>query len=218
MRPVIILFARAPVAGRVKTRLQPPLSAEQATELHTCFVRDMLEMLEPFAAGADLQLHTDLETHEWDDAGVGRYRQVQGDLGRKMYHALQAGLAAGSPRVMIVGSDSPTLPPSHLRKLLDARADVALGPADDGGYYAICCRKTHPEMFAGVQWSGSRALEQTAKAAGACGLTVELGDSWFDVDHPADLERLARSPVLPPRTAAWLRRYGEDLLGRRPTR
>ena len=213
MRPAIILFAKAPVAGRVKTRLQPRLSPRQAAELHTSFVRDMLEMLEAFSTQADLQLHTDVSTDAWNDAAVTLFRQVEGDLGRRMLHALETGLAAGRPRVMIVGGDSPTLPPSHLQGLIDHPADVALGPAEDGGFYAICCRKTHPEMFAGVQWSGPLALRQTIRAAEARGLTVAVGETWFDIDSPSDLERLARAPSIPRHTSAWLSRHAKLILG-----
>ena len=62
-------------------------------------------------------------------------------------------------------------------------------------------------MFAGVEWGGPAALQQTLSAARACGLTIETGPLWYDVDSPADLERLRREPGLPPRTAAWFARH-----------
>jgi hypothetical protein len=110
---------------------------------------------------------------------------------------------------MVVGSDSPTLPAGHLQKLLESGADVALGPCEDGGYYAIACRRVHERMFEGVEWSSPGALEQTARAARACGLSVDVGEAWWDVDEPASLARLASLDDLPPHTAGFLRRLGE---------
>jgi glycosyltransferase A (GT-A) superfamily protein (DUF2064 family) len=125
-----------------------------------------------------------------------------------MLHAISTELARGRPRVMIVGSDSPTLPRAHLERLLSSRADVALGPCEDGGYYAISCGKAHPEMFAGVEFSSPGTLGQTVRAARACDLTVELGEPWFDVDSPVELERLALSQGLPRHTADCLGHLG----------
>jgi rSAM/selenodomain-associated transferase 1 len=212
MQPVIILFAKAPLAGRVKTRLQPRVPPVQAAELHTCFVLDMLEMMERLSGLADLELHTDTVTDAWGDKKVARYLQTEGDLGARMLHALERSLDAGRPQAMIVGSDSPTLPADHLRLLLDSKADVALGPAEDGGFYAIACRRIHPEMFAGVGWSESLALQQTVQACERCGFSVEIGMEWFDVDYAADLQRLAHSPGLPPHTAAWFRKYAPRII------
>ncbi len=206
MRPVIFLFAKAPLAGSVKTRLVGPVGdAAEVAELYQCFVRDMLELLAGFATEADLELRTDAQTPCWSDVPVPRGLQSAGDLGRRMLDALASALDSGRPQAIIVGSDAPTLPPSHLRRLLDSPADVALGPCQDGGYYAIACRRVHPRMFAGVEWSAASALEQTVAAATRCGLRVELGEPWFDVDTPGDLERLARS-ALPRHTGGWFGR------------
>jgi len=196
------------VPGRVKTRLLPRLSAEQAADLHESFVRDALELLLALTAEADIELHTDRSTDSWVDLPVARLLQDPGDLGRRMLHAITTGLDAGRGSVMIVGSDSPTLPVSHLRRLLESHADVALGPAEDGGYYAIGCRRAHPQMFGGVQFSGPETLRETADAVRACDLSVELGEPWIDVDTPEDMERLARFPALPRHTAECLSRLG----------
>lgn len=204
MRPLLILFARAPVPGRVKTRLHPRLTPQQSAALHECFVRDTLETLLTLADEADVELHTDTSTDAWSDLPVARNLQAPGGLGERMLHAITTALDAGRPRVMIVGSDSPTLPASHLRALLASSADVALGPVADGGYYAISCRKAHPRMFDGVRFSTANTLQDTAQSVEAPGLTVILGDTWFDVDTPDDLDRLALSPELPPHTARFL--------------
>jgi len=199
----VILFARAPVPGRVKTRLAASIGAEAAADLHSCFVKDMMDKLETLRPRAELELHTDTDTDAWNGRGVARFVQANGDLGRRMFEALRCGLEAGRAPVMILGSDAPTLPLAHLEALLGSAADVALGPTEDGGYYAISCRRVHAGMFEGVEWSGPRALEQTCAAIRACGLSVELGPAWYDIDTPEDLARLAAAPHLPVHTAAW---------------
>src|SRR5215212_1268509 len=140
MRPAIILFAKAPVTGRVKTRLQGWLGPGTTLALHRAFVLDMLDKLFTLRHFADIELHTDIETDAWNASGVTRGLQSPGDLGLKMLHALSTGLAQGRERVCIVGSDAPSLPAAHLMALLASPADVALGPCEDGGYYAIACR------------------------------------------------------------------------------
>ena len=203
MRSVIILFAKAPVTGQVKTRLIPRLGPEDAARLHTAFVADMIERLQHFP-GAALELHTDIPSDAWKQYSVARKLQIPGDLGLKMFHSLSTALTSGYERAMVVGTDAPTLPPDHLAGLLESSADVALGPTEDGGYYAISAKRTHLEMFKGVAWSTVHTLRMTLEAFDRCGLTHELGETWFDIDEPADLERLRACPDLPPHTRAMM--------------
>ena len=187
MPPLIVLFARAPQPGCAKTRLIPAVGADAAADLHACFVADLLDRLGELGRRGDLELHTDVATAAWNEIPVPRRLQAPGELGARLYAALSEALGAGRPQAMVVGSDAPTLPLDHLERLLDSSADVALGPCEDGGYYAICCRRIAPAMFAGVEWGGPAALQQTLSAARACGLTIETGPLWYDVDSPADL-------------------------------
>ena len=212
MRPVVILFAKAPAPGRVKTRLHGRYLPEQAAALHDAFVRDLLASLARSRAAWDVELHTDIPTDAWSELGVPRRLQVAGDLGCRMLHALETSLGEGRPRAMILGADIPALPPGRIERLLAAPSDVALGPTADGGYYAIACRRTQAGMFDGVAWSTDGALAQTVAACERCGLSVELGEPWFDVDHPADVERLARLSDIPAHTRAWLVRNAPELL------
>src|ERR1700694_4556493 len=122
MRPAIILFAKAPVAGQVKTRLEAALGAEATVELHNAFVLDMLDKLLTLRGVAGVELHTDIETDAWQRPDVAFRTQISGDLGSRMLHAL------GGKWACIVGSDAPTLPVSHIQALIDSSADVALGP------------------------------------------------------------------------------------------
>jgi rSAM/selenodomain-associated transferase 2 len=190
----------------VKTRLG--LSPDRAAELHEALVRDTLAGLQELAGQAEIELSTDVPTGAWPEFVLARSEQARGDLGARMFAAIQAALARERPKVVILGSDSPQLPPGHIRALLGSNADVAIGPTDDGGYYAIACRRASPGMFDGVRWSTEHAFSDTVSAVGRCGLTWEAGPSWFDVDRPEDLHRpevrclVAGSPRYPPRASA----------------
>lgn len=193
--PLIILFAKAPVPGRVKTRLAPVLAATRAADLHRRMVEHAWARLNLAGEGVSRELHTDVPTNAWPHMHPRRI-QSRGDLGERMSAAVQSALAAGHGRCLIAGSDAPGLPTEHLRELLESSADVALGPTEDGGYYAIACSRVEPRMFDGVRWSTTHALDDTVRAAAACGLTVGIGSRWFDIDCPEDLIRLAEYPDL----------------------
>jgi rSAM/selenodomain-associated transferase 1 len=209
VRGVILLFAKAPTAGQVKTRLEP-LLGPQAAALYKCFVRDLAE-LAGSVSNSDFELCTNVPTSAWPDITAPRRLQSGPDLGSRILNAMEEGLGAGRPWVTVLGSDSPDLPAAHFDQLLASDADVTLGPAPDGGYWGIVCRKTHPEMFNGVDWSTSRALGQTVAACAACGLTTALGPEWYDVDRPEDFARLFTSTTLGRHTARWLASYLSNL-------
>lgn len=174
--------------GRVKTRLG--VDPRLAADLHSSFVRQTLALLESLRGEVDVELSTDEPTRAWGEFPVARSVQAAGQLGERIYAALEQALAAGRPKAMILGSDSPGLPTAHIRALLGSSADVSLGPVDDGGFYAIACGGTVPAMFEGVRWSTGDTLSDTVQALTSCGLSVELGPAWFDVDRPEDLTRL----------------------------
>lgn len=190
MSAAIVVFAKAPEPGRVKTRLAAGVGAVEAARIYERMVAMLLERLLGGGLAASLELHTDVDTDAWGWAGVTRRLQGEGDLGARMLHALREGLGRGHGRVLIVGGDVPTVPLPYLEELLGAEADVALGPAEDGGYYAISCRRVAEGMFDGVAWSTAAAREGTRGACERAGLTVWEGRTWFDIDEPSDLERI----------------------------
>jgi uncharacterized protein len=186
--PVVIVFAKAPRPGFVKTRLG--LEPTSAASLYTEFVRRTLEIVCGLRDEVELELSLDIPCAAWSEFSVHRTVQYEGDLGMRLYWALENGLAAGHPKVVVLGSDSPTLPVEHIRFLLACDADVGLGPTLDGGYYGIACRKIRPTMLDSVRWSTGDALRDTVRAVGRCGLSYVLGPEWFDVDTPEDLRKL----------------------------
>jgi uncharacterized protein len=186
--PLIVVFAKAPRPGFVKTRLA--LEPTVAASLYTEFVSRTLEIVCNFQDEAELELSLDIPCAAWSEFSVRRTVQHEGDLGVKLYAALERGLAVGHSKVLILGSDSPTLPVEHIRFLLACDADVGLGPTLDGGYYGIACRNFIPGMFADIRWSTPDALRDTIISVERCGLTCGIGPEWFDVDTPEDLVRI----------------------------
>jgi glycosyltransferase A (GT-A) superfamily protein (DUF2064 family) len=146
--------------------------------------------------------------------------QRGGDLGERLAGVIERAAALDLGPLVVIGADSPTLPPAYLATALGAlargEADVALGPADDGGYYALALRAPMPGLFDSVEWSTPRAYAQTAGNAARLGLRLLELPRWHDVDTPADLLRLrdelaededARRRA--PATYEWLKRSAE---------
>jgi len=168
---------------------------------------DTAHMLMALGDSVDLELSTDVPTEAWPGLALTRSVQIEGDLGARLFHALEQALSAGREVVLVVGSDSPGLPHAHITEMLRSDADVTLGPTQDGGFFAIACRAVRQEMFSGVRWSSECALADVKRQASECGLSVALGPSWFDIDVEADLLRLLDIPHLQQNTAMWARRY-----------
>ncbi len=210
-RHLVILFAKAPAAGRVKTRLLPVLTAQQSADLHEALVADVLRMLGALAPTVELELHTDVATEAWPDFEGTRRLQTAGGLGEKLMSAMEAGLARGHASVIVLGSDSPGLPCSHVEELLRGESDVKLGPAEDGGYYGIRVRRIVAGMLDEVRWSTEHTMADTVAAVERSGLSVSLGSPWFDVDEPRDLLRMGSVVEPGSATARWLADAGVKL-------
>lgn len=193
MRHLVVLFAKAPISGRVKTRLAKEYGDAVALDLHRVFVLDAAARA---SSGWPIELHTDADTDAWPTLTCPRRLQCPGDLGARLHAALEEALARGWERVAILGTDAPDLPAAHIARLFDADADVCLGPAEDGGFWGIACRRVAAGMFEGVPWSSPHTMAATVQACRASGLSVALAPWWADVDEPADLVRLAASASL----------------------
>ncbi len=233
-RCAIAVMAKAPVPGRSKTRLVPPLSPNDAAALSAAFLRDITENLALAARAAPIQgciayapasMERCFDGHVAPgtllllaDGGPPMPPGVQG-FGRSLLHGAQSLLAAGYGSVCLVNSDSPTLPTSCLiraAQALETPGDrVVLGAAEDGGYYLIGMKAPHAPLFADVAWSTDAVAAQTRERARVLGLPVVELDPWYDVDDRAALHRLLReleggdSGGYPaPATAACLARLG----------
>lgn len=190
----------------MKTRLQPQLAPEQSASLHAALVADVWAELGEIN-DADRWLYSDEAHSRLAELAQGQLRrQSDGDLGIRMLRCFEQLAAEGYGRLLIVGADSPTLPPAYLRMGFEllTQVDAVLGPTEDGGYYAVGCRRPHPEMFGGVEWSTDRTFEQTEAAFDLAGLSFARLPVWYDIDRYEDLQRLAAEPNLPLNTRRWL--------------
>ncbi|MDA1107270.1 MAG: TIGR04282 family arsenosugar biosynthesis glycosyltransferase [Proteobacteria bacterium] len=192
---VIMVFAKAPIAGGVKTRLLPVLSATAATELHARLVRHTLATASN-AGLCPVQLWCAPATeHPFfkqcaEDFGVTLHAQHGRDLGDRMMHAFDTALRHGK-QAIIIGSDCPLLTALDLEAALTALSggfDAVLGPAQDGGYVLLGLTHVSPVLFENIPWGTSRVLALTRERLQQLQWRAhELPVHW-DVDRPEDLE------------------------------
>jgi rSAM/selenodomain-associated transferase 1 len=196
----LILFARAPVAGTVKTRLAGVLGPEGAARLYRAFLEDAARVYA--GTGWTAVLYADPDPDEKILTAIfarpwTRAAQASGDLGFRLASAFEAERARGASAVLAVGSDHPALPRRSLAELFQAveeGEDVAVIPARDGGYCAIALapRAAISAVFDDIPWSSAGTLAATVDRARAAGLRVALTAPAYDVDRPEDLQTLAR--------------------------
>lgn len=197
----LAIMTKAPQAGRVKTRLTPPLSPEEAAALNTCFLRDTTAAISRTAQRTRSQgiaVFTPLGAEAaYADILPAEFQLVpqRGDaFGERLSFATADLLALGFDSLCLIDSDSPTLPDTAFAQAVEFLArpedSVVLGPSDDGGYYLIGLKKLHRRLFEGIDWSTERVLEQTIEAARTLNLPVHLLPTWYDVDDRNMLSRL----------------------------
>lgn len=197
VRPLII-FAKAPVPGQVKTRLIPALGPQGACALYQKLLRHTLEQTRDWSGQRLLYCAPDTRDSRLRD--LAREHQLtlrtqQGeDLGERMAHAL--GEHPGG--ALLIGTDCPLLDCDHLLAADQALAehDVAILPSEDGGYVLIGQRTPHPASFSGMTWSHASVLEDTQARLAHHGLSLWLGPTLWDLDEPEDLPRLQSIPGL----------------------
>jgi len=200
---VLQIFAKAPVLGRVKTRLGRVIGAVAALHWYRILVHRTLMIASRVPAEVQVWCPYEDDPFELeqlvDGLGMTFYQQCSGDLGRRMEFALQAGLRFG-PRVLLIGADCPVWTPEALTSAGQAlsAASMVLVPADDGGYVGIGVSESVPPVFEGVSWSSASVTSQTRRMMAQAGVDwLELHTLW-DVDRPDDLDRwLKAEPNLP---------------------
>jgi rSAM/selenodomain-associated transferase 1 len=221
----LVVMAKAPRPGVVKTRLAQALPVKAVTELYRCLLDDTIVLARSLGTVevAIMCPASDVEELTRLTRGVVGVVAQKGE-------GLAAGLTSvfahfATPdrhRVVAFNSDSPHLPPSVLRSAFEVLAahEVVVGPTDDGGYYLVGAKAAHPALFDGDGMGTKSALEGLLARARGLQLSVGFTDPFYDIDVEGDLTRLAAelrlAPARAPRTAAWLKQWGQALAQLRP--
>lgn len=192
---VILVFAKAPVAGQVKTRLIPYITAEQAASLHEELTHDRLRMCTT-ADLCDVQLWCSPGTDHpfFSDCrqryGVRLQAQTGYDLGERMSAALQTMLGRYK-KIIFIGTDAPALDINTIDAVVNQleHSDIVLVPAEDGGYVLLAASKHYHDLLANVPWGTENVLASTVHNIERLGLSCSLLGECWDVDRPEDLER-----------------------------
>jgi len=200
--PLLMIMARAPERGGVKTRLEGSFGTEAALSLHVAMVEDTLELARR-SAGAfrELVVCWTSATGESPPSDWGRrhrgFRHVtqgEGSLGERLARAFERELVSGA--VICIGTDSPTLPDEYLMRAAQVVGHggpkAVFGPARDGGYYLVGLSTLAPYLFEGIDWGTAGVLAQSLRQAANNGLDVSLLPPWYDIDRPDDVRSIAR--------------------------
>lgn len=212
----LVVMAKAPRSGKVKTRLAQSLTAEAVTELYRCLLADTLALAHSFGR-ADVAIMCPSP----DVEELKRLTQDSVTIVAQKGEGLAAGLtsvfahfaAPGEQQVVAFNSDSPHLPASILESAFETLTahDVVVGPTHDGGYYLVGAKAAHPTLFDGDGMGTRSALEALLARARGLQLSVGYTDPFYDIDVQDDLTRLAAelrlAPSRAPRTAVWLKQW-----------
>ncbi|HTF13902.1 MAG TPA: TIGR04282 family arsenosugar biosynthesis glycosyltransferase [Burkholderiales bacterium] len=193
----LIVFAKAPEPGKVKTRLIPALSAAGAAELHRRLVRHSLGAATAARLGpVELWCAPDTSDPFFRECerrfGASLHAQGEGDLGARMRRAFESALAH-APRAILVGSDIPALSAQYLRDADQALVrgdDAVIGPAEDGGYVLMGLSRSDPELFRDIPWGGPEVMAEMRRRIAALAWRLRELPVLWDVDRPEDLGRL----------------------------
>ena len=220
MNRAIIIMAKAPSAGNVKTRLQPFLSAEQCAALSEAFLKDALSKAKSIGENIILAYSPPDETDALKKLLPSQsifVEQTGRDLGERMFNAFEFAFAEKSDSVVMIGTDSPTFSADFIEQafgFLETNSDAVLGKTEDGGFYLIGLRKPRKEIFENVAWSSPQTFGQIYENIQKSKLHLREISGWYDVDEPQDFEKL-RGEILhnpnaqkrAPETYALIRRW-----------
>ena len=224
-KEALVIFAKAPLPGQVKTRLIGTISPEEAAELYICFLRDTFATMQEVQeerehvslvlcyAPAD-----EIEAFEAADLdGCLLLAQTGDDLGERLKNCCADLFQFGFNSVVIIGADSPTLPTEIILDAftqLDHNIDAVVGPASDGGYYLIGIKSMHEKLFANINWSESSVFADTITALQSLHLQFKTLPIWDDIDTPQDLAKLqtqiSQEIVSPRATSKFLKKLSRS--------
>ena len=204
----LLIFARKPVPGMVKTRLVPPLSPGQAARLYDCMLADVLARTAVDTQFDRFLFYEDVcgarDYFAGRTAGIISLPQQGNDLGERMLAAFRTVLALEYAAAVVIGSDAPDLPVHFIARAFEVlesgACEVVFGPCEDGGYYLLGMTNFYPALFRNVPWSSDEVLAVSLERAKEAGIAACLLPIWHDVDRAGDLER---AELLDKRNGAW---------------
>jgi len=210
----VIVFAKAPEKGVVKTRLAKTVGDASALALYQCFVADVLTMLKSTDRVLRIYFHpvdAGEQVRAWLGNGLDLFPQCGHDLGEKMKIALTETFAAGFSRAIVIGTDLPDLPPDIIQEAFDLLKDnpAVIGPSLDGGYYLIGFTADDfvPDVFDDISWGTAAVLNHTLNRFRNHRVIPRLLPVWRDIDTTADLETLTLNLQNAPGTAVHTANY-----------
>ena len=192
----ILIFAREPVLGKVKTRLQSTLGLARTFDLHCALIKYQVEQVDRNSLVPVELWVTSNPSHEVFQNLSGKpklFEQWGDDLGHRMMNAAEAALQRVES-VVIIGSDCPSVDSDYLEqalRLLGQGTEIVIGPAEDGGYVLLGMNRITPEIFLNIPWGSEQVMEITLQRLKVSGLSFKLLEPRWDVDRPEDLARLA---------------------------
>lgn len=211
MRHKIIIMAKVPEPGKVKTRLQPFLTPEQSAEFAQCLLQDTINKAKSLQNNLIIA-YSPLERRDFFDDfhNLKLVAQTGNDLGERMFNAFEFAFDNDSDSLVMIGTDSPTFPTEFIKKAFEhlAKNDAVLGKTEDGGFYLIGLRRLDKRIFENVEWSSEMTFLQTKRNLGKIDFSLAELPIWYDVDEPKDLKRLREDELLQefaPKTAEWLK-------------
>jgi uncharacterized protein len=210
----LIVMAKQPQPGCTKTRLCPPFTHSEAAQFYEALLKDTLVLAQKIEGVQLAVAITPPESYAYfkDITPPGTLLlPVDGvDIGVCLVRAISPLLELGYAKVLALNADGPSLPAGHLRQAVQAldTYDLVLGPGEDGGYYLVGMKSMHREIFQGIEWSTPHVLQQTLVHAVRLGLNTALTSLWYDIDLPADVERLRQElSGLPPERLPHSRKF-----------
>ena len=196
-RPALIFFARAPLPGKVKTRLAGQIGDDAALALYRAMGSDMLSRISKPDSWDTLVFFSPPEeerlARDWLGDAYGYHPQPGDDLGGRMFNSIKEVLGLGHPKAVLTGSDIPELSSGLVERafsILDS-CDVVLGPAADGGYYLAGMKKPRRDIFLGMEWSGGSVYRDTCEKLTGMGLSYASLDMLCDIDRLEDIRSFA---------------------------
>jgi len=212
MKDCLIVFAKEPEAGKVKTRLQGYLSPDTCVKLYKAFLSDMLELARSIKCSVKVLAYESSVVEPRYLKTIAQdflfHKQEGRNLGEKMHHAFNFAKRMNCNKIVIIGSDSPNLPLKYIKEAYSrlGKSDIILGPSHDGGYYLIGLKNPCKGIFKGVEWSSKTVLDNTITNASNIGKKISILKKWYDVDDSMGFIRLKSDLKKKKKAAPWTRK------------